>query len=382
MNFLKRLLITILFSAGIFTVLTTGISAENLLNPKVEYFLATVTKVEKTKETSEGYTLDNIQAKLLEGPEKGKVISFAYYRESIKESEISLSKGETIYIYKTTYPGDETPEYSFHAKYRIPVLILVVVVFIIIILIFAGLKGGSALLGLVFSILVLLGFVVPQILAGNDPLLVSLGGIAVIGLISFYLTHGFNKKTTIALVSTFAVLIIAAISTIVLTELAKFSGVDSDETLLLKNELGDINLKGLLLSAILFGVLGVLDDVTISQVSTVLEIKKADRKLSVSELYKRATNVGKDHVASLVNTLVLAYVASSLSFLLFFMIHKNVPLAVILNEEFVATEIFRSIIGSTAIILAVPISTYLAALAVNKWSDMAKGDSSSHNHSY
>jgi uncharacterized membrane protein len=367
---IKSILILVflsLFLASPFTVF-----AQSEFESEVTYHLSEVLSVKDNGE---------VTVKVLEGSKKGEKLEFQQGTGSIKDEGSNLQVGERVYVQELKdLEGD--PNYTFHDKYRLPVVLVVIAIFLLVVIIFAGIKGLSATAGLVFSILVLIGFVVPRILAGNDPLLISLIGIAVIGFISFYLAHGFNKKTTVALVSTFIALLIGGLLTILITHFAKLTGAYSEEALFLRNELGDINLKGILLSAIMFGVLGVLDDVTISQVASVLEIKRANPKLSFKELYSRGISIGKDHVASLVNTLVLAYVSASLPLLLFFAVNQGVSLELVLNEEFIAVEIFRSLIGGLAIILAVPISTILAAYAVSKWNWLEKEGSSKHNHTH
>lgn len=352
---------------------------ENIEATKTEYSLAEVISIAPSDiNLYNNTTVIDVTAKIIEGFESGKKVTFNYSNSSIKDSTQFLETGEKIYVSKSTDP-DGTVTYNFHEKYRLPTLLIFTILFFVVVLVFAGFKGLSALSGLVFSILVLIGFVVPRILAGDSPLLITLFGVLLIGFVSFYLAHGFKKKTTVALLATFAALAIGGILTITFTFLAKFTGASSEEALFLKAQFAGIDLRGLLLSGVIFGVLGVLDDVTISQVSAVIELKKANKALSLKELYQSAANIGKDHVASMVNTLVLAYVSSSLALLLFFSLNKDVPVLVILNEEFVSLEIMRSIIGSLAIVLAVPIATVFGAYAVSKWPKMAEG-SAEHKH--
>jgi uncharacterized membrane protein len=183
-----------------------------------------------------------------------------------------------------------------------------------------------------------------------------------IAVISLYLAHGFSKRTSIAVASTVIAIVVSALLAILFVDLTKIAGLGSEEALYLQvANLGKINLKGLLLGGIIIGSLGVLDDITTAQTATVEEISAANNKLDFAELYRRGTSVGREHILSLINTLVLAYAGSS--FPLFILIVRNTtePLWVVLNSEPIVEEIVRTIVGSATLMFAVPISTVLAA---------------------
>lgn len=213
----------------------------------------------------------------------------------------------------------------------------------------------------------LVGFIIPSIIGGNNPFVMSLLGSGVIASASLYLSHGFSKRTTIALISTLLTLVLAAVLSIIFVEITRLSGAGTEESFFLQfGPLEQLNLKGLLLGGIIIGALGVLDDITTAQSAAVEEIHNANPKLSAKDLYKRGLSVGKEHIASLVNTLVLAYAGASFPLLLLFSIEDVEPFWVTLNHEYMVEEIVRTLVGSTALIFAVPITTYLAARAFTK----------------
>ncbi|MCL6641096.1 MAG: YibE/F family protein, partial [Candidatus Rokubacteria bacterium] len=227
---------------------------------------------------------------------------------------------------------------------------------------FSRWQGVTALLGLGISLLVLARFVVPRILAGGHPLGVTLAGAVMIALTSIYLAHGANRRTTVALAGLLITLGAAAGLAILFVSLARLSGAGSEEAVLLQvGHLGGVNLRGLLLGGILLGALGVLDDITTAQAAAVEEISRANPRLGPAELYRRGLSVGREHITALVNTLVLAYAGASLPLFLLFTINPDQPLWVTLNTEFVAEEIVRTLVGSIALVLAVPVTTVLAA---------------------
>lgn len=205
-------------------------------------------------------------------------------------------------------------------------------------------------------------FVVPRILAGEHPLGVTLAGAVMIALTSIYLAHGANRRTTVALAGLLVTLAAAAGLAILFVSLARLSGAGSEEAVLLQvGHLAGVNLRGLLLGGILLGALGVLDDITTAQAAAVEEISRANPSLGPTDLYRRGLSVGREHITALVNTLVLAYAGASLPLFLLFTINPDQPLWVTLNTEFVAEEIVRTLVGSIALVLAVPVTTLLAA---------------------
>lgn len=245
-------------------------------------------------------------------------------------------------------------------------------IFVLSVLVVGRWQGLRSLVALVFSFLVIIKFIVPQIMAGHNPVLVSVvGGIIILWLAIFF-THGFNKKSLIANLSLSLALFLTAILSFVFTSSARLSGYIGDETLYLLDIGGqNINLQGLLLAGILIGTLGILDDVIISQISAIAEIKKANPHLSKKEVYRRSFRVGVDHITSMINTLFFAYAGASLPLLILFTQSDITGLSLwqAVNSEIIATEIVRTLIGSIGIILSVPIANYLASYFLKIKSD-------------
>jgi len=197
-------------------------------------------------------------------------------------------------------------------------------------------------------------------LSGNNPILIAVGASLVIIPVSFYLAHGLNKKTTIAIISSIISLIITAILASIFTQIGHLTGLSSEEAGMLSIDQGNLNMKGILLAGIVIGALGVLDDVTISQAAIVDELAKTANLTKAKDLYTRSMVIGKDHITSMVNTLVLAYTGASLPLLLIFTNNPH-PFMEIINYELIAEEIIRTLVGSIGLILAVPITTMIAA---------------------
>jgi uncharacterized membrane protein len=211
------------------------------------------------------------------------------------------------------------------------------------------------------SIFVILQFVVPAILAGSDPALVAVVGASTIAFLALYLANGVRTMTTVALLATLAALGITVALATAFTEFAHFTGAVDEDTLLLTFGTGSVDLKGLVLAGMVLGALGALDDVTVTQAAAVAEIRNANTGASRRELYRAGLRVGRDHVASAVNTLALAYAGAALPILILFSISGR-SLGAVANGEIVATAIVSALVGSIGLVCAVPVSTALAAM--------------------
>ena len=255
---------------------------------------------------------------------------------------------------------DGKQEYVIVDFIRRDSLVLLTIVFVILLLAIAKWKGLFALLGMIFTFFVVFVFVLPRILAGDNPIIIAIIASLIIIPISFYVAHGINKKTTIAIIASVISLVITAILASVFSYIGHLTGFSSEEAGMLSVNLGNLNMKGILLAGIVIGTLGVLDDITISQAAIVEELATTAKLTKPKDLYTRSMIIGKDHITSMVNTLVLAYAGASLPLLLIFTQNPH-PFSEIINYEFLAEEIIRTLVGSIGLILAVPITSLIAA---------------------
>lgn len=310
-----------------------------------------------------GQKYQMVEVEVSKGERKGEKLTIEYGGEfSLNDAQKVIVGDDIVIVERIFGDSDDNVEYSIVDKYRLPALIWIFVGFLVLSLIFSRWKGFGSLVGLVVSIFVLIKFIVPGIAAGNNPVWVSLFGTLMIAVPALYLAHGFNKRTSIALLGTVLTIFLATFLALIAVNFAHVFGTGSEDAMFLQfGPLENINLKGLLLGGIIIGTLGVLDDITTAQSAVVDELKKANSKLKFKELYKQASSVGREHIASLINTLVLAYAGASLPLFLLFTLDNNQPFWLILNNEFIAEEIVRTLVGSMALVLAVPITTVLAA---------------------
>jgi len=290
----------------------------------------------------------------------GEIIQ-AEYADNQETAADDLHLGEKVVVLQTEAFVGET-RYIVIDKYRLPAVTWLLALFFLSAVIFAGRKGITSVLGLAASLAVLLSYTVPSIIAGHSPFFVATVSAFVIAFLSITIAHGFTRQTGIALVSTLVSLVLSLGLAHLFVLGAKLFGLGTEDAYTLSLAgLGGIDLRGLLLAGIVIGVLGVLDDVTTTQTATIQQIARVSRQ-SFSQLFKAGMSVGREHIVSLVNTLALAYVGASLPLLLLFSFNESqTPYWVLLNGQMIMEEVIRTLVGSTALILAVPISTIFAA---------------------
>jgi uncharacterized membrane protein len=224
-------------------------------------------------------------------------------------------------------------------------------------------RGLAALVGLVITAVVLVRFAIPAILDGESPVAVALVSSAAIIFVVIYVAHGLSPRTTTALLGTLAGLGLTAVLAAAFVAASHLTGLSSEETTSLQTAVGDVPLQGIVLAGVIIGSLGVLNDVTVTQASAVWEIHAANPERPRRDVYRAGMRVGRDHIASTVYTLVLAYVGASLPLLLLFSV-ANQRLSSILTGDLVAQEIVRALVGSVGLVATVPITTALAAFVV------------------
>jgi uncharacterized membrane protein len=226
-------------------------------------------------------------------------------------------------------------------------------------------KGIRSLLSLFFSFIVIFFVALPILLQGYDPSLVIMLLALFIIPPTFYLTHGIKQKTHVAVAATVVSLIISSLLAITLINTMNLSGLATEEASFLSFERQDvINIRGLLLAGIILGLLGTLDDITVTQAGMTFTLKRNKPSLKFGKLFSEAMEIGQDHINSMVNTLVLVYTGASLPLLLLF-INNPHPLSYVLSQEVVVEEVVRILVSSVGLIIAAPLTTFLASAVAN-----------------
>jgi uncharacterized membrane protein len=300
-----------------------------------------------------------LRVQILEGDEKGQEVVF-------DNDYVMLKAGDSFYLSRTAqFEGREF--YSVHDPDRIPMLLFFTILFFLLVLIFGGIQGLRGLLSLALSLLVIIFVLLPGVLSGYSPLLISIGVSSLIIILGSYITHGFNRTTSSAVLGMIVTVIFTGVMAHIAVYGSHLTGVTGDEAVYLNfNTSGGLDLVGLLMGAIMIGLLGVLYDVAIGQSISVEELHRIAPHVDRWTIYKRAIRIGREHIGALVNTLAIAYVGASLPLLLLFYSSADANFLMIVNREVFATEVIRILIGSIGLVLAVPITTLLAVYMLIK----------------
>ena len=243
-------------------------------------------------------------------------------------------------------------------------LLWIFVAFAVAVIALGRWKGVAALAGLGATLLVVVWWLLPAILDGRSPVLVALVGSAAIAYVALYLTHGFSLMTTVALLGTIGGLVLTTLLATATVAAASFTGLASEESTLLTLFEG-IDLRGLVLAGMVLGAAGALDDVAVTQSSAVWQLHRADPSQRSRVLFRGGMSIGRDHLGSTVNTLLLAYLGAALPLAILFVVAQQ-SLGVVVNSEVVAIEVARTLVGSIGLVAAVPLTTYMASVVARQ----------------
>ncbi len=312
-----------------------------------------------------------ITVEVLGGSEAGKSVT-------LDNDYIQLSVGDVFYLRHTTNPLDATDYYAVSDPYRLNVLAWAGVVFLALIIIFGGIQGIRGFASLCGSLILIFYVLLPGILHGYSPILVSIGVASLIIIAGSYITHGVNRTTTAAILGMIGTVVITGLAAYYLVHAAHLSGYTNEENVYLNfTTRGTIDMVGLLYGGIMIGLLGVLYDIAIGQAIAVEELFRAGLHMTRIQIYKRAIRIGREHIGALVNTLAIAYVGAGLPLLLL-MQNASYGIGYAINNELFATEIIRILVGSAGLILGVPITTLIASYML---SDLKSGEpATGHAH--
>jgi uncharacterized membrane protein len=367
---MKKIFIIFIFLFPLAAGAQTATSTENQLPVKV--FSAEVINVLKIQDVKQedgtSVKQQNLELLGLDGEYKNKKTELDGIGDPESVSKNIYQAGDKVSV-EATDDGQGNIRYFITDYIRTDALAWLAVIFIISLLAVGRWKGLRALISLILTFLVVMEYILPQIIDGSDPVIVTMIGSLIILLIIIYITEGFNRNAHIAVISIFLSLAATMALSWFFVNMAKLSGLGNEEASFLVTYGGQIvNFQGLLLAGIIIGTLGVLDDVVISQITAVAEINRASAGQSRKEIFKKAMNIGVSHISAMTNTLFLAYAGASLPLLLLFLSGQSAfanPIDA-MNNEALATEIVRTLAGSAGLVLSMPIATILAVWQVKR----------------
>jgi len=304
-----------------------------------------------------------LQVRLLDGEQAGNTFEMEYGKYQLLSDNYRLKAGDKVMV-NLEQMADGTYSIYFIDHVRTDVLLILLLIFVFIGIVMSGWKGVNSMISMALSLLVMFAYIIPRIIEGSDPVLVSLIGALIFLSISQYLIFGWTLKTHIALAGILFAVLITALLSVLFVNWARLNGA-GDESAMYLIQLGNgIDIKKLLIAGVIIGTLGVMDDLVIGQTSAVIELYRADPAMPFAQRFKSAMQIGQDHVSATVNTLIFAYLGATLSMIVLYTI-SNVDLGVLVNINYVAEEIVRSLVGSIGLFLSVPFTTLIACWAVD-----------------
>jgi uncharacterized membrane protein len=322
--------------------------------------------IEEVKNPNGGY-YQKLEIEILDKDLRGKVLNV---ENGSAETPVSQKyrKGDTLVL--TGFKDDSGEVHLYVNDYvRRGQLLSLFLIFLILSIAVAGKRGVTSFIGMIITFFIIFSLVLPKLSTGSNPVLVIFIFSLVTIPVTFYLSHGLNTKTTVAVVGTFISLLITVGLSVIYVYSAKLTGYTTDEAAFLQiTKGGAMNMRGILLAGIIIGFLGVLDDITVSQSAIVFQLKSANKKMGFSELFTRSMDIGRDHISSMINTLVLVYAGASLPLLLLFT-DSSKTFGEVVNYEIISSEIIRTLLGSIGLIIAVPITTVIAALVASNMNE-------------
>ncbi len=355
--FEKRILLSLIIVS--FILLLSGSVAAIEEQPEEIVLEGRIVDVLSVEQEQEFLDAQMFIVRLGEGDRAGEEIEVLGGGAIQRVDEPEYREGDRVLVAQTINPSGE-PEFYIQGLVRRKPLFLLFIVFVAMTVLVARWRGLASLLGMAISFLVIFKGIIPLILDGVNPVLVVSGSALLIIPLTFFLSHGINKKSLVAALSTVISLIVTIGLATLFTRFARLTGYSSEEAAYLQvMDSEKINFRGLVLAGMIVGVLGVLDDITVAQAGVVQKLREANPRLPSSELFFNALYVGRDHIASMVNTLVLVYAGASLPLLLLF-VDTSQDLSVVINNQVLAEEIVRTLVGSIGLIFAVPVTTFLA----------------------
>ncbi|SCX81204.1 YibE/F family protein [Alkaliphilus peptidifermentans] len=305
-------------------------------------------------------SVQSVKVRILEGEFKDSVIQFNHRLIEGSKYNIQLVENMKVFVQLTT-ENNQLISIAFLEVVRDGYLLILLILFFALLILFGGFKGFRSFIALIITGLCLVKIFMPMIIQGYNFILSTVLVCSIIVIASFILISGFSKKSLCAILGTIGGTIVSGILAVLFGNLIQLTGI-SDETvqMLVTQTNLNIDYRGLLYSGITIGVLGAVMDVSMTITSVVFEIKKTNKKVRISTLFFSGLSVGKDIMATMTNTLILAYAGTSLPLLFLFAVGE-MTLVDIVNTQYIASEIIRSLCGSIGLLLTIPITSLIAA---------------------
>lgn len=302
---------------------------------------------------------DTLTVTVADGPLKGQERTLPYASfTNIND----ITEGSTVLL------REDADTLSIHTKWYVPFILILTSIFLAVIALVGRRRGLASVLGLMMSVAIIGLYIIPQLLSGANAFFTIIFGAFMIAIASIYTAHGVNRRTTISVIAICCVLVVVACLSYLAIWLGGISGNTGEAAVSLAINNTGMDLRGILAGSIVIATLGILDDVVTTQVAAIDKLRQANPRYTIYALYRHGMDVGREHIAALVNTLALAYIGVSLPIVLLFASGQTFDsFLLFINSAFITQEIVRTIVSSLGLVIAVPISTILAAWLIKRW---------------
>lgn len=354
------------FSSTIHAEEDEGYQLPELYKGKIIEIVSEENNSIETSGGSYGQRIQIAKVELLDKGRKGEIIEVKNYIDEIMAYTIEIKAGDDVYIFFEYDEEGNELQGHIHEFRRDKDIYFLIGIFIALMLLLGGVQGIKSLVTLVLTIIGIY-YMLIGIVNGGNPILLSVVIAFIVTIVTMFLVGGFNLKAVSAIGGTFSGVIIAGIITLIVSSSSKLTGLGNVEAQMLMYSSHPVtfNIHGILFASILLGTLGAVMDVCMSIASAINEITEANPLMSAMELFKSGMNIGRDVMGTMVNTLILAYVGTSVFMILIFMVN-DIPFVDILNMDLVATEIVRALAGTIGLICAIPITAIISAILEKK----------------
>ncbi len=349
-------IITILILLVLAVFISNPTPGEDRPENRYQAQIMTVENITKNNNQTEQIIL----AKFLKGPYAGKSVRLTNEINGFP-TDIRYSKGDLIFVQEYQKKQQFPSRFAITGPVRERGLYLLLAIFAFSVMLFGGFQGIRALISLAFICIIIFYFLIPLVIKGYSPILITLILSAVATIFSLFFVSGINRKTLAAIIGTISGVAVAGLLVCYFGDMISLLGYSDESLQILQYSTTQVDYKGLLFSGIIIGALGAVMDVAMSISSAITEIKESNPAVPLEALISSGFKVGKDIIGTMTNTLILAYVGSSFPLLMLYHIHQT-PYSQIINHDAIAGELVRMLTGSIGLLAVVPVTTFIAAL--------------------
>lgn len=321
----------------------------------------------KTKTSTNGISHGKVEVRISTGDHKGETLSLDNLVDDKTNRETTANKGNDVLINITENPNGTIKSAYIYELDRYESLYFLIILFVVLLGAIGGIKGLKSVMALVLTGIIILKVLIPLIIAGFNPMVVSIILCIGISIASLLIIGGKNKKTAAAIIGTIGGVLIAALVGIFFSNKLNLTGLTDEEIqmMIYISQNTEFNFRGLMFAGILMGALGAVMDVSMSIASSINEVKASRPDSSTGELIKSGMNIGRDIMGTMANTLILAYVGGSM-YVIMLVTSYNLPMYRILDQDAIASAVLNSLAGSIGLICTIPITALAAAMLLKK----------------